>query len=166
MNKTEKLAYDWLKSRGYRDVIYQKRGPTFLTDEKGFEVKRAYPLKAGGIKIIFQVGERERLIKQGYSVLVFSEAKQEPIDILAPEELKQKTLRGIIFHEYGSSKGSTKIRVSFKIDQELSQSIDILKNHFQLADKSAFLEMLLRRGYEEVVKDLRLSRGRDISVIR
>lgn len=164
MNKTEKLAYDWLKSRGYRDIVYQKRGPTFLTGDKGFEVKRAYPLKAGGIKIIFQVGEREKLIKQGYSVLVFSEDKQEPMEILAPEELKQKTLRGIIFHEYGSSKGSTKIRVSFKIDQDLSKRIDSLKNHFQLADTSIFLEMLLRRGCDEVAKDLRFSR--DISVIR
>jgi hypothetical protein len=163
MNKTERLAYEWLRAR-YGEVIYQKRAPTFLTDGGGFEVKRAYPLKAGGVKIIFQSGERERLIGEGCRVLVFSESKGEPVEVLSPEDLKGKMARGVVFHEYGSSRGSPRVRVSLKIDGDLFQRIESLKDHFQIAETSVILEMLLRRGYNEVSSELRL--GRDISVIR
>lgn len=124
MSKSEKLAYSWLKKSGFKEIIYQKkRVPTFLADNKRYEVKRAYSLKTGGSKILFQPGEREALKKQNVIVLAFSE-NREPIGIIQPDELSHDdVVRGILFHDVG---GTSKVRITILIDKEVLAMVNRL----------------------------------------
>jgi len=101
MNKTEKLAFDWLKRKGFKDIVFQKRrSPDFITEGGSYEVKRGYRLKTGEIKILFSSSEqRQTLINEKTQILVFLEDR-EPFDILLPEELNKHRVRDIILQDW------------------------------------------------------------------
>lgn len=69
MNKTEKLAHDWLAKQGYTNIVFHSNStPDFTTDTEPFEVK-----KLDSHTITFthkQFGELQRLT--GVKILVFN----------------------------------------------------------------------------------------------
>ena len=88
MNKTEELALAWLQKQGFTGIVYQgNRTPRFLTDQGNYEVKRAYVTKSGQFKILIYPQQKENLIKQNASVLVFSEHQETPLQTISPDEL-------------------------------------------------------------------------------
>jgi hypothetical protein len=94
MNITEKKAFSWLLSKGYRaeDIIFsRKKSPDFrCTDGKSFEIKRAYG------KMIMFTAAQFQYIKSLHTpiVLVFADNQDEPIASIPVDELvKDKTVR-------------------------------------------------------------------------
>jgi len=138
MNKSEKKAYEWLKKKGYKKLVfYGNRTPDFDADEECFEIKRGYKLKTGEIKIVFGAGQREKIKDKGGKVLVFMD-DDKPLDILKPDEIMENRVRNIILHDAGGNK----IHFCFTIDRELFKKIEEERDGLS---RSAFVEMGMRR---------------------
>jgi len=142
INKTERLAYEWLKRRGIKGIVYQKKGtPDFITENGSFEAKRGYKTKMGDIKIIFTLGQREKLMEANSKVLVFLDGS-EPVAIIEPEDLGRKKVDKIILHDYRSP-GREAITIT--LTEELVRAIDRERKRYAL-DRSEFIESCLREG--------------------
>lgn len=138
MNKSEKKAYEWLKKKGYKKIVfYGNRTPGFDTEEYCFEVKRGYKLKTGEIKILFRAGQREKIKDKKGKVLVFMD-DSEPLDILEPDEIMENRVRNIILHNVGGNK----IIVSVSIDKEIYRKIDEEREGLS---RSKFVGLALRK---------------------
>lgn len=94
MNISEGKGHKWLLKQGYKeeDIVFQRKGIDFIcADGKGYEVKRLY-----GHVIWFHKGQLERTKGENNSVLVFDDDLEEPVAILASNELeKDKVILGI-----------------------------------------------------------------------
>lgn len=144
MNKTEKLALSWLKRRGVKDIVFQKhRSPDFLTGEGNFEVKRAYRLNDGTIKVLFGVGQKKVLVEHKAQVLIFSENCREPLDIVSTSELMLDHIRSTILHEVGLG---NKRKISWTIDEEVMKKLNEYRRKlYPGLSESAVAEILLRQ---------------------
>jgi hypothetical protein len=88
LNKTEQLAYQWLKEHGVTEgsIVFQPhRSPDFLTDIGKFEVK-----STKGKTIV--VGENQLQLleaKEATTFLVYTEDNVEPL-VLTSQELQER----------------------------------------------------------------------------
>ncbi len=85
MNITETKAYNWLKTKGYKDVVFRRNiTPDFVTDNgEMFEVK-----KSRNKTIRFSPGQYNSLKKaRGVKILVF-DGGNEPEEIIPFDELR------------------------------------------------------------------------------
>lgn len=139
MNKTENKAHLWLLKEGYKGIVYQKRRvPTFLTDAGNFEVKRAYSTKTGADKILFKDGERDEIKEAKAKTLVFSEKKDEPLDILKPSEIDRDIVRNIVLHTVEWEKE----RIFITLERKLLERIDreLKRESTPFNSRSKFIE--------------------------
>jgi hypothetical protein len=147
LNKSEALAYEWLRrTLGERcEVIYQKRRvPTFITDKGKFEVKRGYKTKTGEFLVLFPPGQRRKLMDMGVQVLVFA-GGDEPIAVIKPEELSLEKVGNIVLHDYAGGKTA----VNLVLTDELLERIDRDRAIYGLS-RSAFVEWKLREALRMV----------------
>lgn len=147
MNKSETLAYRWLRKVLGEDceIAYQKRRvPTFDTDKGKFEVKRGYRTKTGEYVVLFPPGQRRKLMDMGVQVLVFTD-KPEPIAVIKPEELVLEKVGNVILHDYAGGKTS----VNLVLTEELVERIDRDRTIYGLS-RSAFVEWKLREALKMV----------------
>ena len=85
MNKTEKKAYDWLVSEGYKEIVFQYRhSPDFLVyNGKGFEAKL---IRHNAIT--FSKTQIENLnAHSNVTMLLFDDEHYLPIDIVSYKEI-------------------------------------------------------------------------------
>ena len=95
MNKNEKLAYDWLTSKGFTGIVFRYGAtPDFITDQgDSFEVKTLF-----NKTILFTRKQFEHLLTLDKgTILVFSN-KPEPIAVIPISELRlrPKKWQGIL----------------------------------------------------------------------
>jgi len=103
MNDTERLAYEWLKSKGYKNIVFRpSRTPDFKTDQGYFEVKKGYMAK-GYINVVFYSGQREKIRDTKAYTLVFND-KKEPIVIINPSDIMRDRIGNVILHDSGIDK--------------------------------------------------------------
>jgi len=143
LHKTEVLAYKWLLSQGLRkkDIVYQKRKtPDFLTPKGNFEVKRAYKLKNGKIKILLtdrQIGEIQ---KNNAKILVFDENRSDPIAILEPNQLSGFLVGNIVISKIIYKPG---INLSLRLDDETYWQFKKVKARLKAETNEQCLKKLL-----------------------
>jgi len=141
MSESEKKAYNWLKKQGYKNIVfYSNRTPDFYADGDWFEIKLAYPMKTGELKILLYPGQREEIMKKGAHILVFTRSGEEPVDIIKPNELDNKKVRNIILHDVEEGKA----HISITIDKAIFKEIDRRRGNLS---RSAYIEAILRKHF-------------------
>lgn len=122
MNKTQKKAFEWLISKGYKknDIIFkQNRSPTFITPDKSYEIKRLT-----GTQIIFYQSQYERLKDQkNVIILVFRDDDSSPILTIKFEEIKSKPskYKNLDINWIDNEKKVKTLKVSEKTKQRLQK---------------------------------------------
>ena len=160
MNKSEGKGYKWLLKQGYKegDIVFQRKGIDFIcADGKGYEVKRLY-----GHVIWFHEGQLERTKGEFNSVLVFDDDLEEPVAVLASNELeKDKVLLGIKITVVNGKRGFGFGVMSIK--REVIVEIQERTKASGLKSSSAFLSRLLKeeKDYEADLSNAIKDFGKD-----
>jgi len=89
MNKTQKNAFKWLLTQGYKEseiLFKENKSPTFITPDKSYEIKRLT-----GTQIIFYQSQYEKLIdKKNVTILIFKDDSTSPVLTIKFDEIKSK----------------------------------------------------------------------------
>ena len=122
MNKTQKKAFEWLISKGYKksDILFKEnRSPTFITHDKNYEVKRLT-----GTQIIFYQSQFEKLKeKKNVVILVFRDDDSSPILTIKFDDIKNKPskYKNLDINWIDNEKKVKTLKVSEKTKQRLQK---------------------------------------------
>jgi len=122
MNKTQKKAFEWLISKGYKEseiLFKQNSSPTFTTPDKDYEIKRIT-----GTQIIFYQSQYEKLNdKKNTTVLAFKDDDKIPTLVIKFEDIKNKPskYKNLNINWIDNTKKVKTLKVSEKTKQRLQK---------------------------------------------